>query len=250
MLLLKDVSLQFNDGGHAVNVLKQINLEFLPGRFYAITGPNASGKSSVAKIITGIYIPTYGEVIYKGNDITKKTVSERAKMGISYAFQHPPRFKGLTVRDLLKYSLGKDDENEMQCALSKVGLCPEEYLDRMVDSRLSGGEAKRIELATVIARHADVMIYDEPEAGVDLWSMDQIRTMLYDFFRSSYNITIVITHSETFLQMANEIIIIADGEVKTMGSYQDIKQFAFLKEKRCFHRKTCGGVADVTGYCR
>lgn len=249
MLALSDVSLQFTDGVHAVNVLKRINLEFLPGRFYAITGPNASGKSSVAKVITGIYRPTSGTVTYNGQDITNKTVSQRAIMGIAYAFQHPPRFKGLTVRDLFKYSLGQDDEKAMQCTLSRVGLCPEEYLDRMVDSRLSGGEAKRVELATVIARHAAVTIYDEPEAGVDLWSSDQIRDVLFEYFLASRNITIVITHSDMFLRIADEIIIIADGEVKMKGGYGDIKQYAFIKEK-CSHWMTCGGAADVAGRCR
>ena len=249
MLVLKDVSLQFTDGIHVVNVLENINLEFRPGCFYAITGPNASGKSSVAKVITGIYTPTSGAITYKGRDITSMTISQRAKLGIAYAFQHPPRFKGITVRDLLRYSLGKDDEEAMQCALSRVGLCPELYLDRMVDSRLSGGEVKRIELATVIARRADVTIYDEPEAGVDLWSLDQLRDVLHEFFLASRNITIVITHSEKFLRLANEIIVVAGGEVKTHGGYEDLKQYTFSRE-RCSHWKTCGGGADVAGHCR
>lgn len=165
MLKLESVELHVANGSEDISILKDINLELEDNKFYALTGPNGGGKTSLAKVIMGIYKNNRGKIFYNGSDITSLSITERAKAGISYAFQTPPRFKGIKIKDILRISA---DESSLRARLRAVGLCPQDYLDRECDSSLSGGEMKRIELATVLSRPSKVVIYDEPEAGVDL----------------------------------------------------------------------------------
>lgn len=201
------------------NILDNINLKLDETKFYVITGPNGSGKSTLAKIIMGLVKPDKGTIMFNGKDITNLTIDERAKLGISFAFQQPVRFKGITVYDLLKIAIGKKITKKEACeVLSKVGLCALEYVDREVNASLSGGELKRIEIASVIARNPKVAIFDEPEAGIDLWSFQNL-TEVFKEIESSYSgITLVISHQERILQIADQIILMKNGKIVEIGS--------------------------------
>ncbi|MEG1615146.1 MAG: ATP-binding cassette domain-containing protein, partial [Oscillospiraceae bacterium] len=188
-----------------------------------ITGPNGGGKSTLAKLIMGIEKPTSGQIIFNGKDITNLGITERAKLGIGYAFQHPPRFKGLTVRSLLSLAHGSELPVDECCAyLTNVGLCSKDYLNREVDTSLSGGEVKRIEIATLMARKLKLAIYDEPEAGIDLWSF----TMLVDSFKAisqnRHDSVMIISHQERIMQLADEIVVIADGKIRNQGPKDEL----------------------------
>ena len=175
MLELKHISFNVADDKGEKDIIKDVSLTVEDGKFLVITGPNGGGKSTLAKLIMGIEKPTGGQIIWNGQDITKLSITERAKLGIGYAFQHPPRFKGLSVRDILSIAHGSDLPEDQCCAyLTQVGLCSKDYLNRQVDSSLSGGEIKRIEIATLMARDLQLAIYDEPEAGIDLWSFNML----------------------------------------------------------------------------
>ena len=196
-------------------------------RFVAVTGPNGSGKSTIAKLIAGIYTPTSGKILLDGVDITNLSITERAKLGISFAFQQPVRFKGLTVKDLISLAAGKVDGKKISAAaacayLSEVGLCAREYIDREVDASLSGGELKRIEIAMTMARGTKLTVFDEPEAGIDLWSFNN----LIDVFRKMHDKTkgsiIIISHQERILDIADKIIVVSGGEIAAMGEKNDI----------------------------
>lgn len=223
MLELKNVSFTVNDGTSELNIVNNVSLTIPDGKFVVITGPNGGGKSTLARLIMGIEKPTSGEILLDGENIENKTITERAKMGIGYAFQQPPRFKGLTVRDLLSLAHGSELPEDQCCSyLTKVGLCSRDYLNREVDSSLSGGEVKRIEIATLMARNLKIAIYDEPEAGIDLWSF----TMLVESFKSMManrsESIIIISHQERIMQLADEIIVIADGSIRNQGSKDEI----------------------------
>lgn len=226
MLELKNVSFSVNDeiNGKELGIIDNISLTLESGKFYVITGPNGGGKSTLARLIMGIEKPTAGQILFNGEDITGLSVTERAKKGIGYAFQQPPRFKGMTVRRLLSLAHGHDLPEDECCAyLTKVGLCSMDYLNREVDTSLSGGEVKRIEIATLMAREPQLAIYDEPEAGIDLWSF----TMLVESFRMERNSnqkgsTVIISHQERIMQLADELIVVADGKVRTRGSKDEI----------------------------
>lgn len=223
MLELKNISFSVADGGEKLGIVKDVSLEIPDGKFIVITGPNGGGKSTLARLIMGIEKPTGGQIIFGGEDITNMSITERAKLGIGYAFQQPPRFKGLTVRRLLSLAHGSELPDDQCCSyLTRVGLCSRDYLNREVDSSLSGGEVKRIEIATLMARNLSLAIYDEPEAGIDLWSF----TMLVDSFRMMMKdrkeSVIIISHQERIMQLADEIIVIADGAVKNRGARDDI----------------------------
>ena len=193
MLELQNVSVIIDNK----KILDNINLKFDETKFYCITGPNGSGKSTLAKVIMGIIKPTKGKIIYNGIDITKKDINKRAQMGISFAFQQPITFKGITVFDLLNFASEKILSKKEACLiLSKVGLCALEYIDRVVDNSLSGGELKRIEIASIIARNPKVAIFDEPEAGIDLWSFQNLNNIFKDLEKNNQGITIVISHQE------------------------------------------------------
>lgn len=223
MLELKNISFTVNDGTNDLNIVNDVSLVIPDGKFVVITGPNGGGKSTLARLIMGIEKPTAGKIIFNGTDITDMSVTERAKLGVGYAFQQPPRFKGLTVRSLLSLAHGSELPEDQCCSyLTKVGLCSRDYLNREVDTSLSGGEVKRIEIATLMARNLDLAIYDEPEAGIDLWSF----TMLVESFRAMMSdrkeSIIIISHQERIMQLADEIVVIADGKIKTQGPKDEI----------------------------
>ena len=216
--MLEVKNLCFTVPGTKTGIINDVSFTLEDGKFLVLTGPNGGGKSTLARLIMGIERPTAGTILFNGEDITSLTLTERAKKGIGYAFQQPPRFKGLTVRRLLSLASGRDlPENECCAYLTKVGLCSRDYLNREVDSSLSGGEVKRIEIATIMARNLSLAIYDEPEAGIDLWSF----SMLVQSFRSiasqKNESVIIISHQERIMKLADEIIVIADGKIRTQG---------------------------------
>ncbi len=215
MLELKNISFKRDNK----TILNDINLTLDDNKFYCITGPNGSGKSTLAKIIMGLIEPDSGSITYNGRDITKLSVDERAKLGISFAFQTPVTFKGLTVYDILKIATGSEVGKKDACnILSKVGLCAKEYIDRELNSSLSGGELKRIEIATVIARSPSVSIFDEPEAGIDLWSFKYLTEVFKELRSKAAGTTIVISHQERILAIADAIILLEAGKIKTVGT--------------------------------
>ncbi len=222
MLELKDISFQVNDETADKEILKNINLK-IEDRFVAITGPNGGGKSTLAKLIAGIVTPTSGQILLDGEDITGLSITERARKGISVAFQQPVRFKGLTVKDLITLASGKDISISQACSyLSEVGLCAKDYIGREVNDSLSGGELKRIEIAMIIARGTKLSIFDEPEAGIDLWSFNNLIQVFENMYQKINGSILIISHQERILNIADRIIVIADGEVSTAGSREEV----------------------------
>ena len=212
MLELQNIKWKVSDG---TEIIKNINVEIPTGKLVVITGPNGGGKTSLAKLIAGLEKPTSGSIILDGEDITSLDITERANKGISYAFQQPVRFKGITVRDLLELAAGKKIEEKEICSLlGKVGLCTRDYIDREVNSSLSGGEIKRIEIATVLARNTKLTIFDEPEAGIDLWSFNELIDAFVEIKENYAGTLLIISHQERILNIADEIIVIANGVVK------------------------------------
>ena len=223
MLELKHISFNVSDDKGEKDILKDISLTVEDGKFLVITGPNGGGKSTLAKVIMGIEKPTGGQIIWNGQDITSLSITERAKLGIGYAFQHPPRFKGLSVRDLLSLAHGSDLPEDQCCMyLTQVGLCSKDYLNRQVDNSLSGGEIKRIEIATLMARDLSLAIYDEPEAGIDLWSFNMLVESFKGISKTRKESMIIISHQERIMKIADEIAVVADGYVKEIGPREDI----------------------------
>ena len=222
MLELKNISYIVNEDGKEKAILKDINLT-VNEHFVAITGPNGGGKSTLAKIIAGIIKPTTGQILLDGEDISELNITERAKKGISYAFQQPVHFKGLTVKDLITIAAGKEmSVNEICDILSEVGLCAREYIDREINGSLSGGELKRIEIAMITARGTKLSIFDEPEAGIDLWSFNSL-IKVFEKMRDEINGTIlIISHQERILDIADKIIVIADGQVRKTGTKAEV----------------------------
>ena len=224
MLELKNLSFQVSEQGNAKKeIIKEINLTFDDHSFTAITGPNGGGKSTLAKLIMGIEKPTGGQILYNGQDVTDMSVSERAKLGISFAFQQPVRFKGIKVKDLITLAAGEKLSTASACEfLSKVGLCARDYINRDVDASLSGGELKRIEIATIIARNTALSVFDEPEAGIDLWSFTNLIKVFEELREKRENSLIIISHQERILNIADEIVVVADGTVKARGPRETI----------------------------
>ena len=211
MLELKNINFSADEK----HILKDINLTLEPGKFVAITGPNGSGKSTLAKVIMGIVKPDSGQILFDGEDITNFSIDERARMGISFGFQQPVRFKGITVHDLLNLSSKKKYSINEACEiLATVGLCANSYVDREVNASLSGGELKRIEIASVITRRSKLTIFDEPEAGIDLWSFNNLIKVFNDMRASLAGSLIVISHQERILRIADEIILLTDGSIE------------------------------------
>ena len=209
------------NGGKSV-ILEDVNLK-VSERFVAITGPNGSGKSTVAKIIAGIEKPTSGRVLFDGVDITDMSITERAKMGISFAFQQPVRFKGITVKDLISLAAGSKISVATACEyLSEVGLCAKEYINREVNASLSGGELKRIEIAMINARGTKLSVFDEPEAGIDLWSFNNLIRVFEKMHERTQGSILIISHQERILDIADKIVVIANGRVAAEGSKSDI----------------------------
>ena len=201
--------------------MKHVNLTVPDGKFVVITGPNGGGKSTLAKIIMGVEAPTEGTILLDGEDITHMDVTQRARLGVSYGFQQPPRFKGMKVSDLLSCAAGKELSKADGCQyLTQVGLCSREYIDRDVDSSLSGGELKRIEIATILAKKGKLMIFDEPEAGIDLWSFSRLTGTL-ESIRNQASM-IIISHQERIIRLADEIVLVSGGKILEQGPVEDI----------------------------
>ena len=234
MLELKHVSFRVeNERGEEKDILRDVSLK-ISDRFVAVTGPNGGGKSTLAKVIAGIYQPTEGQILFNGEDITHKSITERARMGISYAFQQPVRFKGLTVRDLVSLSAGKTLSVTEVCAyLSEVGLCAREYVDREVNASLSGGELKRIEIAMIMARGTAFTVFDEPEAGIDLWSFNNLIQVFRKMYEKNSGSILIISHQERILNIADTIVVIADGEVRRVGPRDEVLPSLLKEESVC-----------------
>ena len=222
MLELIDVSYAVDADDCRKEIVKNVSLTVKEG-FVAITGPNGGGKSTLAKLIAGIYQPTGGKILLDGVDITDLSVTERARAGISYAFQQPVRFKGITVKDLINLAAGKSLSVAEACAyLSEVGLCARDYINREVNASLSGGELKRIEIATVLARGTKFTVFDEPEAGIDLWSFGNLINVFEKMHEKQQGSILIISHQERILNIADQIIVIADGKLEKVGTKEEI----------------------------
>ena len=224
MLELQNLSFQVSgEADGQKEIIRNLDLTFEDHTFIAITGPNGGGKSTLARLIMGIEQPTSGKILFNGTDITHMNVTERARLGISFAFQQPVRFEGIKVKDLITLAAGNNLKLSGACDyLSQVGLCARDYINRDVDGSLSGGELKRIEIATIIARNTPLAVFDEPEAGIDLWSFNNLIRVFEEMHRSSQNSLIIISHQERILNIADEIIVIAGGTVQARGQREDI----------------------------
>ena len=224
MLELKHISYHVSAPEGEMDILKDISITIPDHRLMVFTGPNGGGKTTLAKVIMGLVQPTDGQILFNGEDITGLSITERARRGISYGFQQPPRFKGITVHDLLLLAAGEEKLSKDRCCayLTKVGLCANDYLDREVDVSLSGGEVKRIEIATILARHSDLMIFDEPEAGIDLWSFARLTETFEQLHQEGKATMIIISHQERIIRLADEIVVIANGQIAHRGSTDEV----------------------------
>ena len=224
MLQLENISFEVADAGLDREILRDISLTVPEGKLVVITGPNGGGKSTLARLIMGVERPTAGVIRFNGQDITEKSITERARMGIAFAFQQPVRFKGLQVLDLLRLASGRDITPSAACDyLSAVGLCARDYIHREVNASLSGGELKRIEIATVVARGAKLSVFDEPEAGIDLWSFQNLIEVFQNMRRDIRDSSIIIiSHQERILNIADEIVVLRDGHLERQGARADV----------------------------
>lgn len=223
MLELKNVSFTVEENGKEKTIISDLRYNFEDNKLTVITGPNGGGKSTLAKLIAGIEKPTGGKILYNGVDITDYSITERAKLGVSYAFQQPVRFKGIKVIDLMRLAAGENLSIAGACAyLSEVGLCARDYINRDVDASLSGGELKRIEIAGIIARNTALSVFDEPEAGIDLWSFHNLIKVFEKLQSKKENTIIIISHQERILKIADEILVLANGQIQASGSSEEI----------------------------
>ena len=224
MLEIKNLSYQVTGEEGELGILRNISLTVEDNKFVVITGPNGGGKTTLAKAIMGLVTPTSGQILWNGVDVTHMSVTERAWAGISYGFQQPPRFKGLRVGDLLSLAAGREGLSKAEgCQyLTRVGLCANDYLDREVDASLSGGEVKRIEITTILARSSQLMIFDEPEAGIDLWSFARLTETFEQIHAAGTATMIIISHQERIISLADEVIVVGDGELRHRGSPAEI----------------------------
>lgn len=223
MLEIKNLSYSVQSEQGQKDILKNVTLTIPDKRFVVITGPNGGGKTTLAKTVMGINQPTGGQILWNGHDITNLSITQRSKLGISYGFQQPPRFKGMRVRDLLNIAAGQELGHDLACSyLTQVGLCARDYLDRDVDTSLSGGEVKRIEIATVLARQSDLMIFDEPEAGIDLWSFARLTETFRSIHDKKQATILIISHQERIIRLADEIILLSGGELTDRGPMEQV----------------------------
>ena len=225
MLEIRHLSYQVSgDGGGELDILNDVSLTIPDHKFVVVTGPNGGGKTTLAKTIMGLAVPTGGQILWNGEDVTALSITERARLGISYGFQQPPRFKGLRVRDLLELAAGREGlTHDEECQfLTRVGLCAADYIDREVDASLSGGEVKRIEIATILARNSGLMIFDEPEAGIDLWSFARLTETFRQLHDERGATLVVISHQERIIDLADEIVVISGGKVAQHGPKEEI----------------------------
>lgn len=223
MLEFKNLTFSVQENGKEKVIINNLNYKIQDNKFTVITGPNGSGKSTLAKLISGIERPTYGQILYNGQDITDMSITDRAKLGISYAFQQPVRFKGIKVIDLIRLSVGEKLSVSGVCEyLSEVGLCARDYINRDVDGSLSGGELKRIEIASILARNTNISVFDEPEAGIDLWSFQNLIKVFEKMQSKKDNTIIIISHQERILKIADDILLLVNGEIKSYGSKDEI----------------------------
>ena len=224
MLELKHLTFSVEGEGSQKEILKDVSLNVQDGTFLVVTGPNGGGKTTLAKTIMDLNQPTSGQIIWNGEDITNLNITERARRGISYGFQQPPLFKGLRVWDLLSLASGNDQLTHAEgCQLlTQVGLCAADYIDREVDNSLSGGEVKRIEIATILARKSGLMIFDEPEAGIDLWSFARLTETFQALHDRKDKTILIISHQERIISLADEVIVVGDGELRHRGTPAEI----------------------------
>ena len=242
MLELKDLFFSVTEkdeinGNRDRSIIDGISFTFETGKFYAITGPNGSGKTTLAKLIMGINPVSSGQISFYGQDITGFTITERARAGIAYSFQQPARFKGITFRDLLSISAGIDDEAKLLNLVRRVGICPLSFLDKAVDATLSGGEIKKIELATTIARSPKLAIYDEPDTGIDLWTIGPMVRLLKKEQMDNHTTTLVVSHNKAFLEAADVVLIVNEGKFVYVGDLKNalpiLADFSICTFKQC-----------------
>jgi len=242
MLELKDLYFSVGDR----NIIDGINYTFEKGKFYGITGPNGSGKTTLAKLIMGINTPNAGEIRFGGKEISQWPITERAREGIAYSFQQPARFKGITFRDLLAMAAGTDDEDMLLALLRRVGICSLSFLDKPVDAKLSGGEIKKIELATTIARNPRLAIYDEPDTGIDLWTIQPMVRLLKREQKEHGTTTIVVSYNRAFLEAADIVLMINEGKLAYRGDLQGA--LPMLNDLSACNYRKCLGDRDVGCY--
>lgn len=223
MLEVKNLTFKVNDNGIERSIVNDVSFEVADGEMLVITGPNGGGKSTLAKVLMGIEEATSGQIILDGEDISGYDMNHRANAGIGFAFQQPPRFKGMTVSKLLSLAAGEELQHQECCKLlSSVGLCANEYINREVDGTLSGGEMKRLEIATVLAKSHKLCIFDEPEAGIDLWSFSMLIQQFEKIHSEKSESLILISHQERIIEMADRIMVIEDGKIKTIGAAEEV----------------------------
>ncbi|MCQ2495403.1 MAG: ATP-binding cassette domain-containing protein [Lachnospiraceae bacterium] len=224
MLEIQNLCYSVDNEGSRKDIIKNVSLTLEDNKFYVITGPNGSGKSTMAKLIAGIEKPSSGKIIFDGTDITDMSITDRAKAGISFAFQQPVRFKGITVKDLINLAAGDEKLSTASACefLSEVGLCARDYINREINASLSGGELKRIEIAVTLARSAKFSLFDEPEAGIDLWSFNNLIKVFEKLHDVTHGSIMIISHQEKIINIADEIILIANGELVKKGTKEEV----------------------------